>query len=699
MIKIVFYIVLLLLSQFVSAQKEVVRDSIATGLDEVVIQKELKTFTSKNGIIKIDVANSVLTSIPNTVDLLAKLPKVQLSANGEAITLIGKGEPLLYIDKQKASMDDLNNLSVTDVKTIEIIDNPSAKYESEGRAVILITRKILKKDGFQATVNENASFKTYFNNYLNTNLAFKKSNWEFRANMAFNDRHQWEGNSNDFSIPDAGIISDYKVTVKTKRKQYIAGAGLFYKINEDDYFSFNISNRYQTDGDDFVTNTNYKRSGDFSSIASVNKSDESRNFFTSFLNYTTKFKNSASQLFTGLQYSTFGNASKNSISNILPDSSPLLVQNRKQDFNVDVLSVRADFESKFNKEIKWESGVLYLKAIATTGLDIANFENSGVMGSDYKHNEQNTALYTQLSGIFRKVSWNVGLRAENTYVKGRYREANAVKTDKNYTTLFPKLKFSTEVDSSKTISVNYSRSINRPDYSATNQGSTYINRYFLFAGNINLDPTITNEFSTVFQYKDKSVSLMFYSNKNPVYYGFNYDSQQNVLTFQSVNYNKEAGFNIEMNLPFRSGFWTAQNVASLIQNKVEDVNAVTNASKPYLYLYSNHMFALPKQLNVSLTGWALSQRNEGVLRKNALVVIDCSVSKTFFQNWVCTLSCNDVFHQMHFTEQFSVDGVNSKVNYYTDTREVAIALKYSFGTIKNSAYKEKSIDENAGRIK
>jgi hypothetical protein len=113
-------------------------------LKEVVVEKETKAITNKNGNLKIDVANSIYRSQPNTIDLLSKLPKIQISPDRESVSIIGKGSPLLYIDNQKASINDFNALDVADIKTIEIINNPSAKYEANGRAVILITRKFSK---------------------------------------------------------------------------------------------------------------------------------------------------------------------------------------------------------------------------------------------------------------------------------------------------------------------------------------------------------------------------------------------------------------------------------------------------------------------------------------------------------------------------------------------------------------------------
>ena len=99
------------------------------------IRDRVKAFTNKNGNIKIDVANSIFNSVPNTVDLLSRLPKVQISPDKESITVIGKGTPIIYIDNQIVTMNDLNSLSVDDIKTIEIINNPSSKYEANGRVV------------------------------------------------------------------------------------------------------------------------------------------------------------------------------------------------------------------------------------------------------------------------------------------------------------------------------------------------------------------------------------------------------------------------------------------------------------------------------------------------------------------------------------------------------------------------------------
>jgi hypothetical protein len=174
---------------------------------------------------------------------------------------------------------------------------------------------------------------------------------------------------------------------------------------------------------------------------------------------------------------------------------------------------------------------------------------------------------------------------------------------------------------------------------------------------------------------------------------------QHLLTFQTANFEKESGYNVELVLPFQHKFWTTTNTLSCILNKIEDKQSVVNTSKPYLYYYSNHIFKLPKEIELSLTGWGLTNGEEGVFERNALFTADLAVSKTFLKHFDCTISYNDIFRQVKYYENFTINKVSAKGVYYTDSNMISFSIKYLFGKIKNQEYKEKSIDENSGRIR
>jgi hypothetical protein len=693
-------IICLIISGFGYGQNAIQKDSISNNLNEVIVTKEKKMFSNKNGNIKVDVANSILNATPNTIDLLSKLPNITISADKENITVIGKGSPLIYIDNQKVGMNDLNALTVDDIKIIEIINNPSSKYEAEGRAVVLITRKFSKKEGSQTTLSEVASFKKEYNNYLGINSSFKKNKLEWKANFNYNRLNPWESHSIDYQIPDTDIISNYNVaTANTKRKQFIFGGGLFYKINEDDYFSISINSKLQSEPFDINTTTYNKKVDLENNVVTHSDNKSVKNFINSFVNYSKKIKSIDTQLFTGFQYSNFDQDLRSLAENNFNDTQFEWAQNSAQKFNIDVFSGRIDLEKKFKNEMKLEYGGLYLSANAKTDFKILNYDSNNTISSNYNFKEKNSAAYSQLSGNVKKIGYSVGIRVENTNIVGKFKNDDAPLIDKNYTDFFPKVQLDIPIDSTKSITVNYSKSISRPNYSSTSQGATYINPYFLYSRNINLDPTINNQISSSFQYHDKSVKLSYYQNTDPVYSSFIFDSQNNILTFKETNFDKEFGFNLEFTLPFAYKNWTSTNSLSCILNKIEDDSALFITSKPYLYYYSSNEFKLPKGYTIVVTGWGLTKQKEGVFERNAKFIMDLGVSKTFLTNWNCTLSYNDIFSNTIYEERFTINNISSKARYLVDSHEFSIAIKYSFGKIKSTEFKEKNIDDNSNRIR
>lgn len=668
-------------------------------LNEIVIKSKKKTFSNLNGNLKVDIAHSIFKAVPNPMDLLSKLPGIQISGDKESISIVGKGNPLIYIDNQKVGINDLNALSVEDINTIEIIKNPSSKYEAEGRAVILITRKLSRKDGFETIISEVASLKKRFNNYLGINSSLKKNKTEIKTNFSYNQLNPWEGMGNNFEIQNNDIASNFIAESYTKRRQFILGGGIYHQISEDDYLSFNISGKIQKDKDQNTTNSFIDQNNVQNNIETLNNNDESRNFLNSFVNYNKKIKSLDAKLFTGFQFSNYYQKSHSVIQNNYDNTQFDLTQNRNQKFNVNVFSGRTDLEKYFKNEMKWEIGALYLSADANTDFEVIDFISNNNESTNYNFREKNIAGYTQLSGKIKKINYFFGLRTENTNIKAKYKFDEFLTIDKNYTNFFPKIQFDIPIDITKIISFNYAKSISRPNYSSTSQISIYTNPFLVFSRNINLNPTILDEISGTFQYKDKSVKLNLFRSKDPVYFAFSYDPSKNLITFNSINYAKESGVNLEFTLPFKHKFWSSTNSFNFILNKIEDESAVFNESKPYLYYYSNHILKLPKDFNFSVTGWGFTERKEGVFKRNPLFIMDFALSKTLFKNLDCTLSFNDVFRNMNFNENFTINNIASKGIYYTDTREISLSISYKFGKIKDSNYKERNIDENSNRIK
>jgi len=701
------YILRVSASNHESVFKEIVLDqdmfisitlsSTSVTLDEITISSENKTFTNHNGNIKVDVANSIFKASPSVLDVIAKLPTVIVSADREGLSVIGRGEPLIYIDSQKVSINDVNALSVEDIKTIEIIRNPSAKYEAEGRAVVLITRKRSRRDGFEISGLETASLKRGYNNYTGINTGFKKGKTEFKANFNYNKLYHWEANGNNLTIDAAGVATNYKIRSISDRKQYIFGGGIFHQINDDDYISANVNVKLQGDDDSNKTQTYILVNNTADNITTLGRNDSARNFVNSFINYNKKIKSLDAKLFTGMQYSNFYQTSYSAIQNNYNDTQFIAAQKRNQKFTVNAFTGRADAEKVFKNDIKMEAGALYLSAVAKTNFAVDDYLTPSQIQSIYDFREQNIAGYIQLSGKVKKFSYSGGLRIETTDIEGKYNNTSTLTIDKRYTNLFPKAQLDYAIDSTMSISLNYAKSIARPNYSSTSQVTVYGSPYMVFASNLNLNPTITDEISAGFQYKDMSATVRYYTTKDPAYATFTYDAAQTLISLNTINYAKESGFVLEAVIPFSYKFWTVNNVLSMVQNKIEDPSALLTTTKPYLYYYSNNSFKLPKGYGAMLSFWGTTKRNEGIFTRNAFFIMDIGFTKTFFKSLDCTLNFNDVFRNMNFNEDFAINNITSRGKYYTDTREIALSLKYRFGNFKGK--EERKVNESAGRIR
>lgn len=668
-------------------------------LDEVVVTKRRNVFNNVNGNLKVDVSNSIFKATPNTVDLLSKLPNIQISSGGRSITMLGKGTPLIYVDNQRMSLDDLNSLSVDDIKSIEIINNPSSKYEAAGRAVLLITRKLSRRKGFETNIAETSSFRKKFNNYLGLHTDFRMNRTEIKFNLNFNYLNPWESIENHFSIPEESINSNFLIESFTGRNQYILGTGVFHQINKDDYISFNVSGRKQDDESDNNTGTFYSQGNIQEEILTNTRTYENKSFFNSFFNYNNSLNSIDAELFTGFQYTTSIQKSDGIVQDNFNNTEYTLSQNRNQKFQVDVFSARLDFEKTFSNELKLEIGALMLNAQAKSNLDILNYLSPGEERSEYHFKEENFASYIQLLGDVGELGFSAGLRTENTIIKGKFLDQEEPEISKNYVNFFPKIQLETSMDSTSMLSVSYAKSIVRPNYSTTSQIAVYGNPYLVFSRNINLDPTITDEISANFQSEGNSIKLTYYQSKNPNYFVFSYDENDNTTKFSPFNFEKEVGIQLGLTIPLNYGFWSSTNEINASMVKIEDQLATVEKSKPFLYYYSSNSFKLPKDYAFLFTFWGLTTQNKGAIRNNPKFIFNASFSKKLFKNLEFTLSFNDLFKNMNFNDIITYDDVRSNAWIYTETHEISVNIRYKIGKIKDAMYKEKRVNDNFNRIR
>ncbi|MBG6128738.1 hypothetical protein IWQ47_000570 [Aquimarina sp. EL_43] len=667
-------------------------------LDEVTVKAIKNNITMANGNLKIRIENSVLESLPSTVDILSKLPGIQISPNQESISVVGKGTPLIYMDNQKIDIDQLKSLSVENIKDIELIDNPSAKYEAEGRNLILITRKQNSLDGYNIKLSEIISFKRRFNNYLGVHSNYKNNALELRGNFNYNQLGPWEGADSMLNVLDQGIKSQYQVRATGPRPQFITGGGFFYQLNKNDYISGQVNLRAQTDKFPIKTNTLLQDQSIEDHIITEGQNDEKRNFLSSNINFNKKITHT-SNLFFGLQYSNYVRHLKSHIFNNINEAGFELSQNRNQRYEIGVFASKIDIDKNFGEHTKLEIGGSLSNANA---LALSNFEFINPVDkkiSKYDYRESIYASYIQLSGNLNKIEYSTGIRSETNIVKGGFRNANELLVNRKQTRLFPKIRINIPIDSTKSITLNYGTIINRPNYLNASSISTFINPFVEFSRNVNLKSTTIEEISTTLQYKKYTCNISYYTENNPVFYNVAYNNTENRVISSPQNFEKESGYQIRFANTATYRFWNTTNSLTLVHNSIKNPTAVTKQSKPYLYYYSNNEFKLAAKTTLGLNFWGFTRRNQGVFERNALFIMNASVSKTYFENLQIAVNFNDIFRNMTYKDKYTSNNIAVQDTFYVDGNEISFSIKYSFGKIKKLSFKNKDVDDNLNRIR
>ncbi|MFT3919265.1 TonB-dependent receptor domain-containing protein [Cloacibacterium sp.] len=666
-------------------------------IEEIKISGKRKPFQVQNGNINIDIANSPLNKVATSTDLLAKLPFITIDANGEGLSMIGKGTPLLYIDNQKVDFNTFSSISVNEIKSVEIIRNPSAKYEAEGKAVVKVILKNSKKEGYKITLNETATFNKRFSNNFSVNFQQKKNKTEWKFNTAYNQIQHWESNGFEYSVPSKNINSDYIIKSITNRPQVILGANLYQDLNDGDYLTFAINANLRPDKGDNNTITNYQENGLKSQILTLNHQDRKRATINSIFNYNKQLKSIDANIFTGLQFTRESNNVDYDFYNNIDNAGYIFNQFRKQKYSVNAFSGRIDIEKKIKENYQLGIGVSFTKADARTN----NFIDYRAINPSeyfkYLFKEENWASYAELSGEKEKFSYKAGLRMETASANGFNQVLNQTNIKRNSVDWFPSAEISFKQNKDYEYTLNFNRSISRPSYGDLASGGLYSSPYVEYEGNPNLLPSYTNTISASANLKKWSLNASVYESKNPIGFGLFYDETKNISKFTTQNFDKEIGASLGVDVPFEYKILTSQNSLSLNYSKTEDSLAIVHKSTPYIYLYTNNTIKLGKGFNFLLDASWLTKRTQGLYEYNEMLLVNLGLTKSV-SNFDFTLRYNDVFKQNVFIQQFSYEKIITKGTFYGNTPVFSVGVKYNFGKVSNSEYKEKQINETMNRI-
>lgn len=673
----------------------------AQSLNEIVIKAEQRSIERKIDRLVFNVEKSIASTGGNGLDVLKITPGVQIQ-NG-SLEILGKGATQVMINDRISPLKGdelasfLSGISASDIKKIEVITNPPAKYEASGNGGLI---NIILKKGIQNSWKNSTTISYNQNRYnfttISNNLFYNKNNISFSANInaTKGSVENLEGLLIDFPTNNWDIdidselgkdqlsgrfLIDYAISTKTtiglqylgsSTKPTIIGTTTSSIFDNDN----NSEKRLVNKGDNIVDNKNH--SLNFHAITQLDSlgkgisfdadyftfnSENSRDFFTE------EFDNSDNS--KGINDAAL-NIANQKIENF---SSKIDV-----DFPLKKMNLSYGIKASFTKT---KSDVLYYNTIS--GLAVLDPNRSN------EFNYQEDVLAGYVSGntnLSERLKMQFGLRIEDTKTRGINAEMNQETTNK-YTKLFPTIYFSYAKNENNNFGFSYGRRINRPNFRNLNPFRFYINTNSYSVGNPFLQPSFSDNFEFSHVYKNKinsSVFLGITTDGSGTVFTSDAENQTQIITRE--NYYKQYNYGVNESFSFNKLAWFKSD------NSINLLGYYTKFTKNFgakpkngvqVYLTSNNTFSLSEKTKLQINSYYSSQHNRGLFSVGEMFDLSFGVQHNFKNNIKISLLFSDVFNTASLNNYVStINGIEQIYRQNESSRNVRISLSYDFGNKK-----------------
>ncbi|WP_259067900.1 TonB-dependent receptor domain-containing protein [Mucilaginibacter sp. X4EP1] len=668
-------------------------------LAEVTITAKTPLVQYKADRLVFDVQHSIAATGGDAVNAISSAPGIIVQNN--TISMLGKGASRVMVDGRiiELSGDELMNflksIPAGDIKNIEIITNPPAKYEAAGNGgLININLKKGRADSWKNSTVLAYDQNTYGSATLNDNFLYNKDKVKFSLSAGGKvGDSKVEENLNTY-YP----TGPWNLTYNGKQKENnLSGRmALDYDLSAKTTIGFQYLGNYNTPNslDNTLIRVN-NTGGNLDSLL-VNKgqrilSSGSQSYNAHIVSSLDTLKR---KLSFDLDYFTYNSKTDNNFAatTFAPDGTFLDINQSARNIsnqNIQNYSAKADMEHPLKfVNLSYGAKVSFINSTA----DIQYFNT--ISGSpkldpgqsntfDYKENNQ--AVYINgAKTISTKFSMDLGFRLENTQTNG-YSATLDQTTLTNYLNLFPSFDMSYKANDSSSFFFDYGRRINRPGFALLNPFRSYINSNSYSEGNPFLQPSFSDNFDLSHVYKNLLRTEVFLNITNDGYGTvFTSDPTNNTLVITRQNYYKEyyygAGETITADI---TSWWQSQNSVYLLGSKSKFTNGINAApgDSPEFYFSTNNSFSLSK-----LTQFEVDyQYNTGYKRGLYQFGYTSGLNIGFKQSLVkdklqLSLFANDVFNTAYLKNYTSVvNGIKQVYSENNSSRFFRISLTYNFG--------------------
>jgi len=701
----------------------------STALKEVSIVEQKNFIELKPGKVVLNVQNSILSASNSAFDILQAAPGVQMDAD-ERIRLNGKQNVLILVNGKQTFMegqalnDILKSMQGTEIDQIELINNPSAKFEATGSgSIINIKTKKNKQFGANGSLNGNSGLSLINEDSepnlrvgSGLNLNFRNKFISIFGNYTYGDVSQDRGIVVERDINNSlrtAIDVNYQSLSRRLANSYRAGVDIdlapnhvmgvmvsgsdnrlkISKINNSGIFNLSrLDSTIRTSSDqarglqNTVFNFNYKgalgkRAGDIS-------------FDWDYISY----QRSSTELLTNNFLDAGNNPYRESL--LLRNSSPS---------EYDVQSIKIDYNVSLTKTSKIELGVQRSHVKGDSRLDFGRmhaeiYYPDESFTNHFLIDEQIAAAYLNYSIDFKKSSLAIGLRAEKTLSEGNSLTSGHI-TKRDYLNFFPNLQFSQNLNDHNKILFSYSRRVTRPGYDNLNPFVAYLDQYSYRSGNPYLKPEFARIAEITHVYKNKFSTTLRTKIIDDLMLDINEQNDlTHVNTIISRNIDRQFMYGIELNAPVTlTNWWDINlNLQSMYEKyTTESAAGEYQNTSPSFILSALQSMKFKNDFSAEVNGKYESPTIYGIYNYKAAYSVDAAIAKNFFnKNATVRLRVSDLFNTSINQYTSTYQGLNLLSVDKRDSMLGQISFVYLFGrrTVKGARKRDTGSETEQQRI-
>lgn len=689
-------------------------------LDEVTVVSETTEVEVRLDKKIYNVGKDLTTAGGTVSDALGNVPSVTVDIDG-AISLRGNSNVRILINGKPSSIagfgdqDVFQQLPAEAIESVEVISSPSARYDAEGTAgiinIILKREKTLGFNGsFRGTLGEPKSSGIF------ADLNLRTDNFNVFTSLGYSDRNRPGNAEFDTRYTETDSLNFDRVIedrdYDRNGENFNLNAGVEYFIDDMSSVTASFFTRLGDDRD-IATSINRRFADGIENSTTVRIEDEledDQRFQYSF-NYEKRFdkENRDHKLTADFQYS---NSEETKIAIIdenqtTPVDSLVAFQDNLETEKRDSYLIQADyvrpmgdaqFEFGFRGDYSDQS-----QGFLVNRLRDGELELNPDISSDFDFQQNITAVYTQYGDKMGKFSYLLGLRYENTQLKGNTTPLvpenfdRNFDFDKNFDGIFPTVNLVYEIAEDENISLGYNRRINRPRSWYLNPFPSQSSRFNIFQGNPDLNPSFANAFDLGYLKRWENITLtssVYYQRETDAFERVERDTGEEteedeitIIENIPINLATEERVGAEFGLLYNPTKWLRTNVSFNYfrfesEGSFEGVEyGATNES--YFGRFSSNII-LPGKIQWQTNAFYRGPRENAQTKTDPIASLDIAFSKDFLKNDNLTVSLNvrDLFNSRR-RDQFTVgETFNRDSSFQWRERQFTATVVYRFNRKK-----------------